>query len=414
LGRDTTYGFYNVFDFDVGVGMSTKIYGFYTPLKKLFPNSKVEKFRHVITPNISMSYHPDFGASGWGYYGSYDQPVYYADSLDAAGMKVPTGEFTRQVYSHYPNGNAPRGMAATLSFGVENNLEVKVVNKEDTTGKQPFKVISLIDKFEVGSGYNFAADSMNWSNFNVRVRIKLPKLNNYTLNFSTSLDPYMYQLNSAGRPVRTNKQYWHNGRFPHWSGFSWNFSYTFNNQTIKKWQEAAARRRGEKVTSSASDQDGPEEEGITPVEKNADGSDKGGKQKHKESEVDDGYVKTEFPWSLSLSYSLAYSNGSEFDYDRMQYKMVWRNSLSLNGNIGLGHGWKVSANMTYNFDYMKVTSCTFNISRDLHCWNMTASINPMGPFKSYTFHIGVNASILSDLKYDKNSSQSTNARVDWW
>jgi hypothetical protein len=98
----------------------------------------------------------------------------------------------------------------------------------------------------------------------------------------------------------------------------------------------------------------------------------------------------------------------------MYYKMIFTQSLSLNGNIGLGHGWKVSASMTYNFEYKKVTACNINISRDLHCWNMTASINPIGPFKSYTFHIGVNASILSDLKYDKNSNESTNSRITWW
>ena len=137
-------------------------------------------------------------------------------------------------------------------------------------------------------------------------------------------------------------------------------------------------------------------------------------EKKKEEEVDDGYVKTEFPWSLSLSYSLAYTSGNEFDYEKMYYKMKFTQSLSLSGSLGLGKGWKVSANMTYNFDYKKVTACTINISRDLHCWNMTASINPIGPFKSYTFHIGVNASILSDLKYDKNSNQSTNSRITWW
>ena len=130
--------------------------------------------------------------------------------------------------------------------------------------------------------------------------------------------------------------------------------------------------------------------------------------------MDDGYVKTEIPWSISINYSIAYTNSSTFNYEKMQYDMKLTNSLSLNGNIGLGKGWKVSASMTYNFDYMKLTSCTFNISRDLHCWNMSASINPIGPFKSYTFHIGVNALILSDLKYDTNSNQLTNARVEWW
>ena len=424
VARDTTNGFFNVFDFDVGLSLSTKLYGFYTPLKRLFPHSKVEKFRHVVTPTLSISYHPDFGTSFWGYHGSYEEPIYAGvDSI--TGRKIQKVDdmgnpiFQHRVYSAYSQGNAPRGMAATLNFGVANNLEVKVVNTKDTTGKQPYKVISLIDNFSVNGGYNFAADSMNWSNFSVNLRLKFPKLNNYSLNLNTSLDPYMYQLNAAGNPVRTNKQYWHNGRFPHWSGFSWNFSYTFNNQTLKKWKAAIDKRRGEKEVLS--DQ-GPSDQGasdqgetLEPIEKGSDGMDKGAKRESKkESEVDDGYVRTEFPWSLSINYSLAYAPGSEFDYEKMYYKMKWRNSLSLSGNIGLGKGWKVSANMTYNFDYMKVTSCTFNISRDLHCWNMTASINPIGPFKSYTFHIGVNASILSDLKYDKNSNQSTNSRVTWW
>ncbi|MBR1877425.1 MAG: LPS-assembly protein LptD [Paludibacteraceae bacterium] len=426
LQMDTTYGFYNVFDFNAGLSMSTKIYGFYTPLKRLFPKGKVEKFRHVITPRLSVSYHPDFGKSGWGYYGSYDQPVYSGtDSItgrqiqkvDDAGNPV----YQHQVYSRFPNGiygNATRGLSATLSFGVDNNLEMKVVNKEDTTGKAPYKVVSLIDNLGISGAYNFAADSMNWSLFQVNLRLKFPKLNNYSLNLSTTLDPYMYELNALGNPVRTNKQYWHNGRFPHWSGLRWNFSYTISNQTIKKWKEKAEGRR---KPSGVSDQPSEDDSGGANTEnmvRNEDGTMSNGKlnsgKNSTTEELDDGYVRTEIPWSISLSYSLAYAPGSTFDYDRMYYKMQFTNNLSLNGNIGLGKGWKVSASMTYDFNYMRVTSCTFNVSRDLHCWNMSASINPIGPFKSYTFHIGVNASILSDLKYDTNSNQRTNARVNWW
>lgn len=427
LHMDTTNGFYNVFDFNVGLSLSTKIYGFYTPVKKLFPHSKVEKFRHVITPRVSMSYHPDFSTSGWGYYSHYDQPVY--DGVDSiTGRKIQKIDeqgnpvYTHQVESRFPNslyGNAPKGTSATLSFGVDNNLEVKVVNKDDTTGKNPYKVISLIDNLGISGGYNFAADSMNWSLFNVNLRLKFPKLNNYSLNLSTTLDPYMYEIVN-GSPRRTNKQYWNNGRFPHWSGIRWSFSYTISNQTIKKWKEAAAKRRGEKVANSDIANGESEVDGeMQPIEKSPDGLDSNAKlhkgdSHDKKSEVDDGYVRTEIPWSLSINYSLAYAPGSTFDYERMYYKMQFTNNLSLNGNIGLGHGWKVSASMSYDFTYMRVTSCTFNISRDLHCWNMSASINPIGPYKSYTFHIGVNASILSDLKYDKNSNQSTNSRVNWW
>ena len=414
IARDTTKGFYNVFDFDVGLSMSTKIYGFYTPLKKLFPNSKVEKFRHILTPSISFNYHPDFGKEGWGYYGNYDVPVYYKDSLDDAGKRVPTGEYENVVYSRFPQGNAPRGMSATLNFGLEQNLEMKIVNKNDTTGKNPYKVISLIDKFSVSSGYNFAADSMNWSKFRVELRLKFPYLNNYSVTLTTNLDPYMYEINSLGVPVRTNKQYWHNGRFPHWDGLRWNFSYTFSNQTIKKWRDKIEGRKSKNEGNDANGENG-ENGDMSSIEKDGEGMDKNAKQNDKTPEkVDDGYVTTEFPWSLSVSYSLAYQQGSKFDYEKMYPEMKFSHYLMLSGNIGLGKGWKVSANMTYNFDYKQVTACTFNISRDLHCWNMTASINPIGPFKSYTFHIGVNASMLADLKYDKNSNQSTNSRVDWW
>ena len=410
MARDTTTGFYNVFDFDVSVALSTKLYGFYTPLKKLFPNSKVEKFRHVITPNISFSYHPNFEKPGWGYYGSYDEPV----------IKDEDTTYIHRVYSRFPLGNAPRGLSANLSFGVKNNLEMKIVNKDDTTGKQPYKVVSLIDNFSVTGGYNFAADSMNWNLFQVNLCLKFPKLNNYSLNLNTSLDPYMYELDAAGKPHRTNKQYWHNGRFPHWSGLRWSFSYTISNHTIKKWKDAIAKRRGEKVSSSPSSDSGGGSEGdiaLEPIEKDAEGYDSNAKvdnHKKKDEDMDDGYVRTEIPWSLSINYSLSYAPGSTFNYEKMYYDMKFSHSLILNGNIGLGRGWKVSANMTYNFDYKKVTACTFNISRDLHCWNMTASINPIGMFKSYTFHIGVNASMLKDLKYDKNSNSSTDSRVSWW
>ena len=346
----------------------------------------------------------------WGYYGSYEQPV----------VKDGDTTYIHQVYSRYANapyGNASRGMAAALNFGVDNNLEVKVVNKNDTTGKQPYRVISLIDKFSINGGYNFAADSMNWSLFQVNLRLKFPKLNNYSLNLNTALDPYMYELNAAGRPVRTNKQYWHNKRFPHWSGLRWSFSYTFNNNTIKKWKDKIESRRNltPKGSSAVDGDPPPDGEELSSIEKDSEGMDKNAKRdSKKEAEVDDGYVKTEIPWSLSFSYSLAYSAGSEFDYQKMYYKMKFTHSLSFSGNIGLGKGWKASGNLTYNFDYKRVTACNINISRDLHCWNMTASINPIGAFKSFTFHIGVNASILSDLKYDKNSNSSTNSRVSWW
>lgn len=415
LARDTTDGFYNVFDFNVGLSLSTKIYGFYTPYRKWFPNSRLEKVRHIITPTVSITYHPDFGTSWWNYYGYYDETVY--DGIDlATNKKKPkldgngnpmTVSNRYNKFQHGLYGNAPDGMAATLTFGVDNNVEMKLQNRKDTTGKEPYKIYSIIDNIGIHGAYNFAADSMNWSNFTVNLRLKIPKVN-YTINLSGQFDPYMYELNAAGKPVRTNKQYWHHGKFPHFLGTSASLSYTFNNQTLKKWFGL------DKKDKNKNEDDG----NMEPVTINEHGTVSNGKRKDESQQTstidDDGYERVEIPWSLSVSYSIRYAPGSDFDYDKMYYRMQLTHNLCFSATIGLGQGWKVSATTSYDFQAKQFSYTNFTVNRDLHCWNMSASFVPFGPYKSYTFHIGVNASMLADLKYDKSSVDNTNKPVNWW
>ena len=83
-------------------------------------------------------------------------------------------------------------------------------------------------------------------------------------------------------------------------------------------------------------------------------------------------------------------------------------------SIGLGNGWTASTSLSYEVNAKKLAYSSINVSRDLHCWSMSASFVPFGPYKSYSFHIGVNASMLKDLKYDKNSADATSKRVNWW
>jgi len=429
LQRDTTAGFFNVFDFNASVSFSTKLYGFYTPSKKLFPKSKVEKFRHVFTPTMSFTYKPDFGTEGWGYYGKYNETVYYADSVDEFGRKVPKLDemgnpmYVTQEYSRYQNGmygTASKGLQANLSFSLGNNLEMKMRNDKDSTGNNPYKVVSIIDAFNITGGYNFAADSMNWNNFGVNLRIKIPKVN-YTINLSTSLDPYMYELNALGNPVRTNKQYWSNGMFPHWSGTSTSLSYTLTSEKVHKWIEQGRAKNGGKAEGQRGGKaeggkaEGGKAEGLEPIE-NMDNGQQRNTQRNSSSEgnVRDGYVITEIPWSISASYTVSYRSGSTFDYDKMKYKMEFVQNLSFSGNIALGKGWKATATTSVDLKAMKLSYTNFTVSRDLHCWSMSASFVPFGPYKSYTFHIGVNASMLADLKYDKSSTSSTNEKVNWW
>ena len=117
---------------------------------------------------------------------------------------------------------------------------------------------------------------------------------------------------------------------------------------------------------------------------------------------------------VSVSYSLRYGAGAEWDEKRNYYKMEFRHNLSFSASIGLGSGWKASTSLSYDVNAKKLAYSSINVSRDLHCWSMSASFVPFGPYKSYTFHIGVNASMLKDLKYDKSSADATGKRVNWW
>ena len=412
LQRDTTTGFYNVFDFSASLSFSTKLYGFYIPSRKLF-GDKVDRFRHVFTPTVSVNYRPDFGTKGWGYYGQYNQTL-YTDSVDAAtGLRVPRMDeygqpmYITQRYSRYSNGmygTAPNGMNANLHFSLQNNIEVKVRNDKDTTSKEAYTVYSVIDNIGITGGYNFAADSMNWENFGVQLRLKIPKVN-YTINLSGQFDPYMYQLNAAGQPVRTNALYWNHGRFPHFLGTNLSFSYTLTGDKLRKLFTPKDQQEESK------DED---KEAIDPVTTNEDGSINHGKNAPSETEVDEGFVKTEIPWSLSINYGINYTQVGGFDYERMYPKMGIIQTMSLSGTIALGKGWKATATTNIDLTAKKFSYTNFTVSRDLHCWNMSASFVPFGPYKSYTFHIGVNASMLKDLKYDKSSSENTNKHVNWW
>ena len=418
--KDTVMGFYNVYNFNASVSLSTKLYGFYIPFRKWF-GDKVDRFRHVMTPSVGFSYHPDFSDPMWakrygGFYGSYDRMV---TTRDVAGNLVPKLDenglpiFETVDYSRFREGPG-RGSSASVSFSLGNNLEMKLRNDKDTTGKEPYKVYSIIDNLSIGGGYNFIADSMNWQNFSVNLRIKIPKVN-YTINLSGQFDPYMYTTTASGQHVRCNELYWNHGRFPHFLGTSTSFSYTFNNDVVKRWFNKDSKEDPNKTAD-----DTPIEPTIDPMTGEVvnpdplNNSDKN-KEKDKDKVTDDGYLFAEIPWSLSVSYSLRYvANTSVWDEKRNYHKMEFRHNLSFSASLGLGKGWKASTSLSYDVNAKKLAYSSINVSRDLHCWSMSASFVPFGPYKSYTFHIGVNASMLKDLKYDKSSADATSRRVNWW
>ena len=381
---DTTYNFYNVWDFNASVSLDTKIYGFWKPAK--FLGDKVKMIRHVMTPTLTFSGAPDFSSPFFGYYGTYEVP----------GVN---GEMQQRKYSLFPNslfGVPGQGKTGMVNFSLANNLEMKVKSDNDSIGE---KKVSLIENFTISQSYNFAADSLNWSNINTSLMLRLTK--GFNLNLSAVWDVYTYQLNSAGNPVRVNIPRWKAGKgIGRLSSTGTSFSYTFNNDTFKK--------KDKKKDGNSSNNNEPRSHNDRMRNRGDDdqGSGEGEMQFNQ-----DGYMKWEVPWSLSVNYSVNYGYGA-FNKQKMEYDGKITQNLSFSGNIRPTKNWNFSFTASYNFDTHKLAYMNCNVSRDLHCMTMTASFVPVGPYKSYNFHISVNSSMLSDLKYDKRSSMSNG--VTWY
>ena len=372
---DTSYSLYNVWDFNASVSLDTKIYGFFQPLP--FLGDKVKMIRHVLTPTVSFSGAPDFGSPFFGYYGSYEYPN-------------TQGQMQRRRYSLFPNslfGVPGEGKSGTVSYSLANNLEMKVRDDNDSIGERK---ISLIENLSISQSYNFAADSLNWSNINTSLLLKLTK--NFNLNLSATWDVYTYQLNSAGNPVRVNKPRWKAGKgIARLSSTGTSFSYTINNDTFKKKDKNAKRDTDQQELDAAT------RRRRNPIEDNADDN------TDEMTLGKDGYMAWEVPWSLSINYSFGYGYGA-FNKEKLEYDGKITQNLSFSGNIRPTKNWSFSFNASYDFDRHKIAYMNCNISRDLHCFTMRASFVPVGPYKSYNFHISVNSSLLSDVKYDKRSS----------
>lgn len=389
--NDTVNGFYNVFDFNVGVTLQTKLYGFYTPMK--FLGDAVKQIRHVLTPSVSFTYAPDFSDPMWGAY----EMLRYTNQQ---------GQYVEQIYSPFQNGifgTSPKGERGVINLSFANNLEMKVKSSADSTG---VKKISLIENLTVGTSYNLAADSLRWSNINVNVLIKLAK--GLNLNLRTTWDPYCYQLNSAGNPVRVDVLRSQAGKgWARLSSAGTSFSYTLNNDTFKKKE----KRDKPDAEGEVSDSDDPLANSAAADEERTQRRRSGGDKNNNDEYDSDGYYRWKVPWSLTINYSVSYAYG-KFNKQKMEYDGRFVQNLSLSGSLKFTKAWSFNFSASYDFDAKKLAYMNCTISRDLHCFTMSASFVPVGPYKSYNFHIAVKSSLLKDLKYDKQSHAYDN--LDWY
>ena len=395
--RDTTYGFHNVYNWRMNVGASTKLYGFWVPNRKLF-GDKIQAIRHVITPQVSFSYSPNFGARRYGYYDSYQ----YTDASGNVKL-VEYSPYQDELYS-VPG----KYKTEMISWDVSNNIEMKIKSDKDTTG---YKKISIIDELGASMSYNAAADYHRWSDLSMRLRLKWWK--NYTFSMNAQFATYAYELDANGKPYVGNHTEWGYGRLPRFQGMSQNFSFTLNPEKLKKWFGRKDDKDDDKVSV---DSDGPD----TNIESNMDDDLEKGKYaaKKKRGNIaetdDDGYMSFNMPWSLTIGYGITMreNTAGKFNTKTMRYPYKFTQTLNFSGNIRISDGWNINFSSGYDFENHAMSMTTASLSRDLHCFNMSASV-VLAPYTSYNFTFRCNAATLTDaLKYDKRSG-ITNA-VQWY
>lgn len=382
VADDPVSGFNRAYDYSFSIGTSTKVYTFFKPIRALF-GDKINAIRHVATPSVSLSYTPDFSRERFGFYDYFE----YYDPSSQAVVK-----YKYSYYNGYIYGTPGSAESGKMSLSLGNTLEMKVKSDADSTG---FRKISILESLSFSSGYDFLKDSMRWDNINMSGRTKIFGTN---ISFGANFDPYGLVASKTGSAIRINRSALRqNGRLVHLRSANMSFGLSFNQDSFKKKDgKSSAQDDDETVTDPNAQSDelkpGAQMDNVPASAMAAD---------------DDGYATFTMPWSLSLNYSLQVSQG-KFNPATCRYAHKVTSSVNVNGNVALTPKWRLSMSTGYSFDEKKLSTTSFGITRDLHCWSMNFNMVPVGTYKSYSFCIQISSSILQDFKYEQSSSPRDN------
>jgi hypothetical protein len=370
--------FNRLYEYSFRVDANTKFYGFFKPSTAIF-GEKMDMVRWVITPTVGYGARPDFGAQRYGYWNTI-----LADN----GRIVHYSPFENE-----PFGVPGRGEQSNINFSLGNNVEMKV--KRERGDSIEFKKISLIENFSVGSSYNLAVDSFQLSNINTNLRLRITPT--FGLSLSAAFDPYEYQIdNRYGGISRVDKYRWSNYdgrgiRLPQLISTGTSFGYNFSNDTFskkKKEDASPSTPEGGDVAGASSSSPSMELE-----------------------EAD--YAPFSMPWNLSVDYSMDVRRNTQmrpedFERNNHQFDYIFSHNISFSGNISLTQNWQINGSAYYNITDREITYSNVGITRNLHCWSMSANFIPVGPYRSYNFMVSVNSTLLRDLKYEQRNNPRDN------
>ena len=349
-------GFYTGREITFGLGFQTAIFGTFN-FKK---DARVQALRHVIRPNMSLSYKPDLAGKD-----------YYEAQIDTAGN---TYRFSKYQGSIIPGFS--EGKFGGLTFGIQNNLEMKVKNKKDTSGSEPPQKIMLIDNFSINSGYNLIVDSFQLSPISVLVSTNLfQKLN---ITGTTTIDPY--QVNSYGRKI--DKYMWEGGKFKLGRITTGSLTLGTRFESKKKKEDNAV---GE--TEEGNDR----QSFITPEEEQ--------RQLDYIRNNPGEFADFNVPWSADVSYSLNFSQQPKSDYSG--FILQTYQSLNFRGDFNFSPKWKMGGNVFYDVNTSSFSNVTMFLTRDMHCWQMSINITPIGLYPSFNISLYPKSGLLRDMKVNR-------------
>ncbi len=341
----------------ISVGLRPKIYGMFQNTRS---NPNVIAIRHVIQPEASFSYVPDM---------SKLMPIYY-DTIYYSENQVDK----KLGYSYYRNPPGSARQSGSVSFALNNNVEMKLKPKNDTTGKAEPRKVPILRTLNFRTSYNPFAEEFKWNDISINASSSLFK---DFINLQLSGSYSLYDIDTNGTKI--NEFYYNNGK-----GFARFTNFHFSTGIDLKSGKAKTKKEGQKDEMSANTYADP----LNPDYEFVPGYMRG------------SYVDFDIPWSLNIDYTWSVSRSG------LVSKQSVISSLTMNGDFSLTPNWKIGFNSGYDLMKKALTPTNVSIYRDLHCWEMTFSVVPFGPYQSYTFKIQAKSSILRDLKWDK--------KQDWY
>ncbi|MGK0388742.1 MAG: hypothetical protein ACI94Y_001474 [Maribacter sp.] len=356
---DTTYtnGFQPLRLFEARLSLSTEIF---STLR--FKKGKIEGIRYTMRPNIGFSYTPDYTQDGWGYVNSYER----------GDDDVQYSRFEGNVFNDNPSRN---GLRMNLNYGIVNILEAKYKSKKDSVEQS--KIVKLFDNLRVNGSYNFAADSLNFSDISASSTTRLFK-GISTITLSGSFSPYV--LNEEGRKINTTR--WSTDkRLLRFKSLSTRITTNISWNHIKEWFGLDSK------------QDNEQEENKSPgaPNNNTNNNNNNGRQGQNTN------YGSRFINNVSLSHSFNLTTNKDGTE-------ITTNSIRLQGEINLSSKWQFNVrNIGYNFKTKSIVYPDISISRDLHCWQMGMSWQPQRG--TYSFYLKVNPGSLDFISVPWNKNQ---------